>query len=84
MPKEPGANWELVVAVWVELDWGFRDKFPILGILHMEKVPRNGVDCGSDDGEENRDPVPMIGCAPIECGTKVLTVDSKLVPTLDE
>ena len=50
----------------------------------MEKVPRNGVDCGSDDGEENRDHVPMIGCAPIECGMEVLTTDAKVAPTLDE
>jgi hypothetical protein len=44
MPKEPSAKWELVVVVWTELDCGFRDKFPILGVLHMEKVPGNGVD----------------------------------------
>ena len=30
----------------------------------MEKVPGNGVGCGSDVGEENRDPDPMTGCAP--------------------
>ena len=84
MPKEPGANWELVVVVLTELDCRFRDKLPILGILHMEKVPANGVDCGSDDGEENRYHVPMIGCAPIEWGTKGLTTDVKVAPTLDE
>ena len=50
----------------------------------MEKVCENGVDCGSNDGEENRDPIPMIGCAPIECGMKVLTIDAKVVPTLDD
>ena len=47
----------------------------MLGVLHIEKVPRNGVDCGSEDYEENRDPIPMTDCAPIVCGTKVLTID---------
>lgn len=50
----------------------------------MEKVLVNGVDCGSDDGEENRDPVPMIGCAPIEGEMKVLMVAAKVAPTLEE
>ena len=26
----------------------------------------------------------MIGCAPIGCGTEVLTADAKVTPTLDE
>ena len=47
----------------------------MLGVLHMEKVPGNGVDCGSKDCEENRDHVPMTGCAPIVCGMEGLTVD---------
>lgn len=68
MPKEPGANWELVVVVRAELDCRFKDRFPMLGILHMEKVLINGVDCGSDDGEENRNNVPMIGYAPSNMG----------------
>ena len=84
MPKEPGANWELVVVVWAELDWEFKDRLPILGVLHMENVPGNGVDWESDDGKENRDPIPMIGCSPIVCGTKGLTMDVKVAPTLDE
>ena len=46
-------------------------------MLHMEKVSRNGVDCGSEDYEENRDPVPMTSCAPIVCGMKGLTIDVK-------
>ena len=50
----------------------------------MEKVPRNGVDWRSEDGEENRDLVTMTGCAPIECGTEGLTIDVKVAPTLDE
>ena len=41
----------------------------------MEKVPRNGVGCGSEDCKENRDHVPMTDCAPIVCGTKGLTID---------
>lgn len=68
----------------MKLDWGFKDKLPILGVLHMEKVARNGVDCISNDGEENRDHVPMIGCAPIECVSKVLTADEKVAATMDE
>ena len=92
MPMEPGANWELVVVVWAGLDWGFNDRLPILGVLHIKKVLGNGVYCGSDDGEENRDPDPMIDCCPIECGTKGLTMDAKValilegweVPTIDE
>ena len=84
MPKKPGTNWELVVTVWVELDGGFKDKLPILGVLHMEKVPGNGVDWGSDDSEENRDPIPMIGCAPIECGTEWYNADVKVAPILEE
>lgn len=36
----------------------------------MEKVPENGVDCGSDDGEENRGPVPMIIVPPLNVGRK--------------
>ena len=47
----------------------------MLGMLHIKKVPKNYVDCGSEDCEENRDPVPMTGCAPIVCGTDGLTVD---------
>ena len=53
-------------------------------MLHIEKVRENNVGCGSEDSEENRDPIPMTGCAPIECGTKGLTVDVKVAPTLDE
>ena len=30
----------------------------------MEKVPRNGVGCGSDVGEEKRDLDLLIDCAP--------------------
>ena len=44
----------------VKLDWEFDDRLPILGVLHMEKVTRNGVDGGSNDVEEKRDPNPMI------------------------
>lgn len=84
MSKEPGANWELVVAVWEEPDWALKDRFPILGVLHMERVHGNGVDCGSDDGEQNRDPIPMIDCNPIEGETKVLTMDVKVAPTLED
>ena len=36
------------------------------------------------DGEENRDPIPMTDCAPIECGTKGLTDVVKVAPILDE
>ena len=50
----------------------------------MEKVPGNDVDYGSEDCEENRDPVPMTGFAPIECGTKGLTTDVKVAWTFDE
>lgn len=50
----------------------------------MEKVPGNGVDYGSDDGEKYRDPFPIIGCAPTECGMEVLTTDAKVAPTLEE
>ena len=68
---------ELVVVVWVELDRVFNDRLPILGVLHMEKVPGNGVDCGSDDGEENRNPDPMIDGSPtiLVCGMEGLTED---------
>ena len=65
----------------MELDGGFKDKLPILGVLHMEKVLGNGVDGGSKDGEENRDPVPMIGCAPNVCGTKGLNTNVKVIWT---
>ena len=68
----------------MELGWAFNDRFPILGILHMEKVPRNGVDGGSNDGEEKRDPDPMIDSAPTECGMERLTVDAKVAPMVDE
>ena len=44
----------------MELDWAFDDRLPILGVLHMEKVTRNGVDGGSNDVEEKRDPNPTI------------------------
>ena len=30
----------------------------------MEKVPRNGVGCGSNVGEEKSDPDLMTDCAP--------------------
>ena len=30
----------------------------------MENIPRNGVDGGSDDGEEKRGPDPMINGSP--------------------
>ena len=30
----------------------------------MEKVPRNGVACGSEVVEEKGDLEPMLGCAP--------------------
>ena len=65
MPIDPGVNWKLIVTFWAELDGGFKDRLPMLGVLHMEKVPRNGVDGVSKDDEENRDHVPMIGCAPL-------------------
>ena len=32
----------------------------------MEKVLGNGVGCGSEVCEENRDPIPIIGCAPMD------------------
>jgi hypothetical protein len=44
-------------------------------VRHIEKDPGNGVGCGSEDCEENRDPVPMTGCAPIVFGMEGLTVD---------
>ena len=50
----------------------------------MEKVCGNGVDYGSDDGEEKRDPDPMINCAPIECEMEGLTIGFKVVPILEE
>ena len=42
------------------------------------------MDCGSDDGEENRDPDPIIDYAPIESGTEGLTVDAKVASILEE
>ena len=40
--------------------------------------------CGSEDCEENRDLVPMIGCAPIVCRIEGLTIDVKVVLIFDE
>ena len=68
----------------MELDGEFKDRLPMLGVLHLGKIPGNGVDGGRKDDEENTDPVPMIGCAPLVCGTKRLTADIKGVPTLEE
>lgn len=48
----------------MELDWAFDDRLPISGVLHMEKVPGNSVDGGSDNVEEKKDPDPMINGAP--------------------
>ena len=50
----------------------------------MEKVPGNGVGCGSEVGEEKRDPVPMTGFTPIVLGTEGSTIDEKVAPTLHE
>ena len=50
----------------------------------MEKDPGNGVDGGSDDGEEKRDPDPMINGAPTECGMEGLTMDAKVASMVDE
>ena len=50
----------------------------------MEKVLGNGVDGGSDDGEEKTDPSAMINGAPIECGVEGLTVDANVDPILEE
>ena len=62
----------------------FKDKLPILGMLHMEKAPRNGEYRRNEDCEENRDPVPMTGCAPIQCRMKGLIVDVKVALIFDE
>ena len=41
--------------------------------------------CGSDVGEEKRDPEPMIYCGPRVCGMDGSTVvDEKEDPTFDE
>ena len=42
------------------------------------------MDCGSEDWEENKDPVLMTGCDPIICGTEGFTIDVKVAPTFDE
>jgi hypothetical protein len=44
-------------------------------VLHIEKVLKNGVGCGSEDCEENRDPIPMTDCASIVCRIDGLTVE---------
>ena len=49
----------------------------------MEKVLGNGVDGGSEDSEENRDPIPMTDCSPIVCGMEGLIVDVKVSPMFD-
>lgn len=48
----------------MEIDWGFNNRLPILSVLHMENVLRNGVDGGSNDGEEKRHLDLMIDGAP--------------------
>ena len=53
-------------------------------MIHIDKVLGNGVGCGSEDCEENRDPLPMTGCAPIVCGTEGLIIDVKVAPIFDE
>ena len=53
-------------------------------MLHKEKVPRKGVGCGSEVGEEKRDPVSMTSFAPSVWGIEGSTVDEKLAPTLDK
>ena len=60
----------------------------------MEKVPRNSVDCGSNDVEEKRDPNPMIEGGPtiLVGGMEGLAIDENVAlmveeweaPTVDE
>ena len=52
----------------------------------MEKVPVNGVDGGNDDGEEKRDPDPMVDGAPtiLIGGMEGLATYTKVDPMVDE
>ena len=70
----------------VKLDWEFDDRLPILGVLHMEKVTRNGVDGGSDDVEEKRDLDPTINSAPTILVSRMegLALEANVAPIVDE
>ena len=52
----------------------------------MKKIPRNGVDGGSDDGEEKRDPTPMIASVPtiLVGGMEGLAIYASVAPMVDE
>ena len=51
----------------------------------MDKVPGNGVACGSDVDEKKSDLEPMPSCAPKVCGMEgPIIIDVNKGPTLGE